>query len=393
MPGLVTFALATDGARREVVALRAAGSPISDAIAGSRARPDGEVGGLAVRLPARARPGRAAVPHRARAERARVGRRRPDAPARRSSTRSAAPPAWSGIELVVPDPAATAAAYASVVGVAVPPGAGPSSRRARGPDRRARVRLVPPPGGATGTSASRAMRRQRLAPRRGRSPSASSLHRSPLLASRLPQLPARGCSATSSGSASPGSEGRRPEVPRHRRPGARRTIATHGSPRPGRHEHHDRLIPHVDQLARLAGMIDEGITPEFLVQCEAEHRFIVGQLLPHMEAIETTLYGELDRLMEGRHSMAPMRREHAELRRLIDADGPVPRRRRRRGAWGLRRRSGCAGPSTGSTPCCGSTWPRRSSTCGSWTATSPRRRRTSWPAASSTRWRSRCSRA
>lgn len=85
------------------------------------------------------------------------------------------------------------------------------------------------------------------------------------------------------------------------------------------HEHHDRLIPHVEQLARLAQMIDEGITPEFLEACEAEHRFIVGQLLPHMEAIEATLYGELDRLMEGRHSMAPMRREHAELRRLIES--------------------------------------------------------------------------
>jgi hypothetical protein len=87
------------------------------------------------------------------------------------------------------------------------------------------------------------------------------------------------------------------------------------------HEHHDRLIPHVEQLARLAGMIDDGVSPEFLVQCEAEHRFIVGPLLPHMEAIETTLYGALDRLMEGRHSMVPMRREHAELRRLIASTG------------------------------------------------------------------------
>jgi hypothetical protein len=87
------------------------------------------------------------------------------------------------------------------------------------------------------------------------------------------------------------------------------------------HEHHDRLIPHVEQLARLAGMIDDGITPAFVAECEAEHRFIVGQLLPHMDAIETTLYGQLDRLMEGRHSMAPMRREHAELRRLIESTG------------------------------------------------------------------------
>jgi hypothetical protein len=87
------------------------------------------------------------------------------------------------------------------------------------------------------------------------------------------------------------------------------------------HEHHDRLIPHVEHLARLAEMIDEGITPVFIAECEAEHRFIVGQLLPHIEAIEATLYGHLDRLMAGRHTMAPMRREHAELRRLVDSAG------------------------------------------------------------------------
>ncbi len=87
------------------------------------------------------------------------------------------------------------------------------------------------------------------------------------------------------------------------------------------HEHHDRLILHVDNLARLAESIDDGITPSFLQACETEHRFILGQLLPHMEAIEATLYGELDRLMEGRHTMAPMRREHAELRRLIESTG------------------------------------------------------------------------
>jgi hypothetical protein len=85
------------------------------------------------------------------------------------------------------------------------------------------------------------------------------------------------------------------------------------------HEHHDRLIVHVDRLAELAGNLDAGITPEFVTACEAEHRFIVEQLLPHMEAIEATLYGELERLMEGRHSMTPMRREHADLRRLIES--------------------------------------------------------------------------
>jgi hypothetical protein len=85
------------------------------------------------------------------------------------------------------------------------------------------------------------------------------------------------------------------------------------------HEHHDRLMPHVDRLAELAEMLGETVAPGFDEACEAEHRFIVGQLLPHIEAIETTLYAELERLMVGRHSMAPMRREHDELRRLIDS--------------------------------------------------------------------------
>ncbi len=36
-----------------------------------------------------------------------------------------------------------------------------------------------------------------------------------------------------------------------------------------------------------------------------------------MEAAEGTLYPELERLLQNRHSMTPMRREHAEIRRLV----------------------------------------------------------------------------
>ncbi len=87
------------------------------------------------------------------------------------------------------------------------------------------------------------------------------------------------------------------------------------------HEHHDRLMPHVDALARLAGSLGDGAPDGFAAECESEHRFLLGQLLPHIEAIETTLYDELERLMAGRHSMGPMREEHAELRRLITSMG------------------------------------------------------------------------
>jgi iron-sulfur cluster repair protein YtfE (RIC family) len=86
-------------------------------------------------------------------------------------------------------------------------------------------------------------------------------------------------------------------------------------------EHHERLVAHVDRLADLASDLDRGVTPAFVEACETEHRFIAEQLVPHMDAVEATLYGELERLMEGRHSMAPMRREHEELRRLIRATG------------------------------------------------------------------------
>ena len=87
------------------------------------------------------------------------------------------------------------------------------------------------------------------------------------------------------------------------------------------HEHHDRLMPHVDRLSQLADMLGDSVPAGFGDACETEHRFITGQLLPHIEAIETTLYDDLDRLMQGRHSMAPMRREHEELRRLIGSMG------------------------------------------------------------------------
>jgi hypothetical protein len=83
------------------------------------------------------------------------------------------------------------------------------------------------------------------------------------------------------------------------------------------HEHHDRITPHVEALAELAGLIDQTDTAEFARRFERECQFIVGQLMPHIDAIEQTLYGDLERLMEGRHSMQPMREEHEQLRRLF----------------------------------------------------------------------------
>ena len=83
------------------------------------------------------------------------------------------------------------------------------------------------------------------------------------------------------------------------------------------HEHHGMIEPHVDRLPELAEMIGR-VTPEaFSHSFQEECSFIIGRLVPHMEAIETTLYGRLEQIMDGRHSMAPMRREHEQLRGLF----------------------------------------------------------------------------
>ena len=86
-------------------------------------------------------------------------------------------------------------------------------------------------------------------------------------------------------------------------------------------EHHARLVPHVDRLLVLADMIGRVECSALHALFEEEYHFIVGQLVPHMEAIEATLYDRLEQVMGGRHSMAPMRQEHETVSRLVDELG------------------------------------------------------------------------
>lgn len=83
------------------------------------------------------------------------------------------------------------------------------------------------------------------------------------------------------------------------------------------HEHHEKIEPHVDRLPELAEMIGHVSPDVFSATFQEECSFIAGRLVPHMEAIETTLYGRLEQVMDKRHSMAPMRREHERLRGLF----------------------------------------------------------------------------
>ncbi len=146
--GLVTYALATDGVRREVMALRAAGSPISDAIAGSRARPDGAVVAWQCAFP----PSLGAAEPPFLIEHELAGPEWGEE-ARRARAAFLHPFGGTarlvGLELEVADPKATAEAYRRTIGVAVPPGPGavPGGRETRVGEHG--IRLVPPSGVGT----------------------------------------------------------------------------------------------------------------------------------------------------------------------------------------------------------------------------------------------------
>jgi iron-sulfur cluster repair protein YtfE (RIC family) len=86
-------------------------------------------------------------------------------------------------------------------------------------------------------------------------------------------------------------------------------------------DHHARLVPHVDRLLDLAAMVGTVDCAAVHAVFEEEYAFIVGQLLPHMQAIEGTLYDRLELLMSRRHSMAPMRQEHEAMAHLVEELG------------------------------------------------------------------------
>lgn len=85
--------------------------------------------------------------------------------------------------------------------------------------------------------------------------------------------------------------------------------------------HHAAIVPHVERLLDLADQVGRVDCAELHPRFEAEHAFVARQLIPHMEAVEATLYEPLERLMGGRHSMTPMREEHRALAALVEELG------------------------------------------------------------------------
>lgn len=82
-------------------------------------------------------------------------------------------------------------------------------------------------------------------------------------------------------------------------------------------EHRERLMAHVEKLPKLADEVGETHWPDLAARIAGEHAFYVSTLIPHMEAVETAVHPELDRLMSCRLGMAPLEREHEEIRKLI----------------------------------------------------------------------------
>jgi hypothetical protein len=83
-------------------------------------------------------------------------------------------------------------------------------------------------------------------------------------------------------------------------------------------EHYERLARRVDRLPELGELIDSRdptvVGPALGETCAFVHEL----LLPHIAASEGVLYPELERVMQNRHSMTPMRREHGQIRMACD---------------------------------------------------------------------------
>lgn len=85
------------------------------------------------------------------------------------------------------------------------------------------------------------------------------------------------------------------------------------------HEHHERIREHIDRLPGLADMLEERPVPDdFAPAFAAECDFMTGTLIPHIKVVEESVYPELERLQQNRHSMAHLRREHQEMAEIVE---------------------------------------------------------------------------
>lgn len=82
-------------------------------------------------------------------------------------------------------------------------------------------------------------------------------------------------------------------------------------------EHHDRLMHHVDTMPAIGDLVGGTPIADLKPRIDELTEFATGLLVPHIDAAERTLYPELERMLQNRHSMTPMRREHDDIRGLV----------------------------------------------------------------------------
>ena len=82
-------------------------------------------------------------------------------------------------------------------------------------------------------------------------------------------------------------------------------------------EQHERLTHDLDAMTSVGDLVGTASVAELRPRIAETAVFLTDLLVPHMEAAERTLYPELERMLQNRHSMTPMRREHHEVRQLV----------------------------------------------------------------------------
>jgi iron-sulfur cluster repair protein YtfE (RIC family) len=81
------------------------------------------------------------------------------------------------------------------------------------------------------------------------------------------------------------------------------------------HEHREHLLHQIDRMPQTGDMVGTASPAELGLRIDETYVFLTEVLIPHMAAAERALYPELERMLQSVHSMAPLRREHDEVRR------------------------------------------------------------------------------
>ncbi|MEI7745493.1 MAG: hemerythrin domain-containing protein [Chloroflexota bacterium] len=87
------------------------------------------------------------------------------------------------------------------------------------------------------------------------------------------------------------------------------------------HQHHERLMETVNRMPALADALLSAPAADVDLGIREMREFLTLTLVPHVDAAERAIYPELERMFQNRHSMAPMRREHAQIRELTTEFG------------------------------------------------------------------------